>query len=565
MQSVYVAAFLGDVLMSRFRPRLLVLAVAALPLLAAAESNTGGNSARNAHSADAAKCASMYGKRFGGARVVATMLARAPFHVYWMNSAPTANQEARVPFCRLEAIAEPVPRSHIRMEIWLPVAAQWNGRFLGIGAGGSMGDVNRPWLADGVNRGFAAVATDNGHRSPSYRDRNEWALGQPEVIADFGHRAHRVATEAGQAATRAYYGKRAAYSYMLGGSQGGKKALQAAQRYPEAYDGVLAFHPVTSWVHTMTQQAWSVRALTETPGSALSIEQMQALQDAAQAQCAGPNGLIMDPIRCDFDPARLQCPHAEGKPCLNEAQIVAVRKLYDGPRRADGTRIFPGFAPGSERLWAQFYRQVTADGTRGGGSWLGVYRYMVFDDPSWTLDRLDFSRDPDFAKRKLGPVLDADDPNLDRFHKRGGKLLVVQGWSDQQIPPQQSIDYHRAVVARRPAAEVDRYFRLFMVPGMVHGPADVPAPNAPAVPGPNLRPTGVYDATVPLTPENDALTALQRWVEHGIPPTHFDVRVSVMPAGLTPRGVRACPFPRVAAYRGEGDPMRAENWTCGTQ
>jgi hypothetical protein len=88
-------------------------------------------------------------------------------------------------------------------------------------------------------------------------------------------------------------------------------------------------------------------------------------------------------------------------------------------------------------------------------------------------------------------------------------------------------------------------------------------PNTQALPGPNITPTETYDPAVPLTPENDALTALQRWVEQGIPPTHFDVRVSVMPAGITPRGVRACLFPRVAAYRGEGDPMRAENWTCG--
>jgi hypothetical protein len=121
------------------------------------------------------------------------------------------------------------------------------------------------------------------------------------------------------------------------------------------------------------------------------------------------------------------------------------------------------------------------------------------------------------------------------------------------------------VEARRLAADVDRYFRLFMVPGMVHGPAEIPLPDAPALPGPNLIPTAAYDAAEPLAPDNDALTALQRWVEQGVPPTHFDVRVGVQPAGISPRGVRACLFPRVAACRGEGDPMRAENWTCGSQ
>jgi hypothetical protein len=41
---------------------------------------------------------------------------------------------------------------------------------LGIGAGASMGDINRPWIADYVNCGFAAVATDNGPRSPVAAD-----------------------------------------------------------------------------------------------------------------------------------------------------------------------------------------------------------------------------------------------------------------------------------------------------------------------------------------------------------------------------------------------------------
>jgi feruloyl esterase len=335
-----------------------------------------------------------------------------------------------------------------------------------------------------------------------------------------------------------------------------------AQRYPEEFDGILAGAPVYSWVNEMTQQAWNVRALTETPRSALTAAQMQAVQDAALRRCAGPNGLIADSRHCNFDPAELQCPRSDGRECLLAEQIAAVRKLYAGPRTSEGRQIFPGFSPGGERGWTQFYEKVSGDGTVGGGSWLGVYRYMALDDPTFTLERMDFDLHPALARKKLASVLGADDPDLDAFAKRGGKLIVFHGWSDQQVPARSSIDYHEAVVARSSSEAVDRYFRLFMVPGMAHCWADVVAPTAPAARGPNLFLQFDYDTTVALTPQNDGLTALQAWVEQAKAPESLVVRISWAEAGITPRTVRACVEPQVAHYRDSGDPLDAMNWEC---
>jgi hypothetical protein len=515
---------------------------------------------RDPLSADARACAAMQGRTFSGGHVAAATLARPPFNASWMGSARSAT--ARVPFCRLEGAVSPVERSHIGFEVWLPVRTAWNGRFLAVGAGGSMGDINRPALADGVNRGFASVATDNGHRSASPRDPNDWALREWERIVDFGSRAQLVVTRVGKAATAAHYGRAAERSYFAGCSQGGTKGMIMAQRHPEEFDGILAGAPVYSWVDEMTQQAWNVRALTETPRSALTIAEMQALQDAAVQRCAGPNGLITDPRRCDFDPAELQCPRAGGGECLAPEQIAAVRKLYSGPRTSDGRKIFPGFSPGGERGWAQFYEKVSPDGTVGGGSWLGVYRYMALDEPTFTLPQLDFDVHPFRASRKLSAVLDVGTPNLDAFARRGAKLIVFHGWADQQVPAQSSLDYHAAIVARRKRDEVDRHFRLFMVPGMAHCWADVVPPTSPPARGPNLFLHVDYDPDVPLTPQNDALTALQAWVEQDEAPEDFVVRVSWPEAGVSPRTVRACPEPRVAEYRGTGDPLDAANWRC---
>jgi Tannase and feruloyl esterase len=47
---------------------------------------------------------------------------------------------------------------------------------------------------------------------------------------------------------------------------------------------------------------------------------------------------------------------------------------------------------------------------------------------------LNFDRDPDLARQKVGALLDADNANLDEFRKRGGKLLVYHGWADHMVP-----------------------------------------------------------------------------------------------------------------------------------
>lgn len=527
----------------------------------AARADSGSTPSGDPYGFDAQACAGMQGRRFGDTRIIAATLARPPYTVRWMGSTRVA--QANVPFCRLEAYASPATRSHVGIEIWLPVRTFWNGRFLGVGAGGSMGDVNRVDMAAGVNRGFAVVATDNGHRSPGPRDANQWALGEPERIVDFGHRAQHVATMAGKAATRAFYGRTPDFSYFFGCSQGGQKGMMAAQRYPEDYDGIVAGAPVYSWANLMTQQAWSVRALTETPRSSLSVKQMQALQDAALKRCAAAHDVIVDPRQCVFDPAELACPRADDATCLLPEQVVSARKMYAGPSTSNGRPLHAGFARGGERAWEQLYGAVSADGAVGGGSWLGVYRYMALDDPTFTLPQLDFDRDPALAKSKLGPHLDSDDPDLDDFAKRGGKLIVFHGWSDQQTPAGASLDYRDAVLARSRAGDVDRYYRLFMVPGMPHCLPEMSSPTStPPALGPNLYLFADNAAGVPFTPRNDALTALQYWVERDVAPESFDVRIRHDAAGLSARTVLSCAEPRVPRYLGNGDPLDPAHWRC---
>ncbi|MGG6498729.1 UNVERIFIED_CONTAM: tannase/feruloyl esterase family alpha/beta hydrolase, partial [Bacteroidetes bacterium 56_B9] len=47
-------------------------------------------------------------------------------------------------FCRVHATLTPTPRSSIKVEVWLPVTAAWNGKMLGAGNGGYGGSMLLP-------------------------------------------------------------------------------------------------------------------------------------------------------------------------------------------------------------------------------------------------------------------------------------------------------------------------------------------------------------------------------------------------------------------------------------
>jgi len=495
---------------------------------------------------DVSACRALLGRTFGGGRVLGATAITPPYVAeYGKESVSVVH-----PFCLVEGRIEAEEGSEIGFEVWLPPADQWNQRFLATGSGGSFGDISFRSLARGVNRGFATSSSDDGHKQQRSGD-NTWAYRRPARVRDFGHRAHHLTTLAAKAVIEAYYGRGVRYSYMWGYSRGGAQALAAAQRFPQDYDGILAGAPPVSWAREAAKQAWTIRAFSATPESALTPEQMDALSAAASRQCAGPDGLIADPRDCTFDPAALRCPGRDAGPCLSEAQIAAVRKVYAGPHTSSGERIFHGLARGSEFAWKTMYDVGALGVDRSGGSWLGVWRFLIFEDPAWTLERLDFDHDPAFAERKIGPLLTQDDPDLGAFARRASRLIVFQPWADEFVPPETVTDYHAAVVERMGREAADAVMRLFMIPGVDHRRRG---------PGAGLVVTDERTPVVPAEPGRDLLATLMRWVEEGVAPDRF-VATKVDAGGKVERTRLLCPEPKVARHRG-GDPLDAGNWSC---
>ena len=457
-----------------------------------------------------------------------------------------------VAFCRVAGMASPEPGSEIRFEVWLPHAGEWNGRFQGIGSGGSAGAIRYRQLAAAVAEGYAAVATDNGHTSTSGFD-GSWSLGHPVRLVDFGYRAQHEATVAGKAVTRAYYGRDADFAYFVGCSQGGHHALMEAQRYPDDYDGIVAGAPANYWIGLMTAELWAGLATTRDPGQDLPRAKLPVLGAAVMAACDGldglEDGLIDDPRACDFDPGVLRCDGDEGADCLTAGQVAAARAIYGGPvRPGSGERLFPGYALGSEHFespdglggWARYWSGISEPG----GSTAQFMKYSVFEDPDYDLQRFDFDADWERANNRplgndetLASALNAVDPDLSAFKAGGGKLIGYHGWADALITGHYAVHYYESVMDTMGGLdETTDFYRLFMAPGVAHCRGG---------PGPDRF---------------DAVGALERWVEQGVAPDRMIA--SKVEAGEVRRTRPLCVYPRVARYDGSGSIDEAANFAC---
>jgi feruloyl esterase len=462
-------------------------------------------------------------------------------------------------FCRVVGVATPTRHSVIGFEVWMPLAPSWNAKFQGVGSGGSAGAIQYGVLAAALRRDYATMATDNGHIGSSWTFAFP-PTGHPEKVVDFGYRAQHVTTVAAKAIIQAFYGTAPRHSYFVGCSQGGHHALMEVQRYPGDYDGVIAGAPANFWSHLMVAELWASLELSlKDPANAIPPSKIPVINQAVVNTCDALDGIvdgvIDDPRRCNLDPATLQCEGPDAPGCLTAAQVEGLRRTYDGPRNPrTGERLYAAFPKGGEISWPGLY----VGNPVPGGSSYEYFRHGVYEDPNWDFRSYDFDQDVVvadtklFAGEPLAQVMDAVDPDLSAFRAFGGKLIMYHGWADGFVTPYNTVDYYNNVVAAMgQQRHVADFARLFMVPGMGHC-AGGPGPNAFGAPfgGAPLR----VDA------EHDVLSALERWVEHGIAPDK--IIATRRTAGVVDRTRPLCPYPQRATYKGSGSIDEAANFVC---
>jgi feruloyl esterase len=522
--------------------------------------------------AAAQACEDLKNLKLDHATVVSAVLAE-PAPLKPTPGIPLEVPKVTVPrHCEVTGIARPTSDSEIGFLLWLPLKEVWNGKYLQTGNGGWAGSIQPVSLLGPLMRGYAASATDDGHRTTGMMPDASWAIGHPEKLIDFGYRSLHETAILSKTILEAYYSKSATRAYFQGCSDGGREALMEAERYPEDFDGIIAGAPANHWTHHLTGFVWNELALHAKPESSITVAQLPAIQKAALAVCdtldGVKDGLIQDPRKCHFDPSVLLCHGASGADCLTQPQIDALASIYAGPKNpATGEQIYPGYEPGTEAdpsawgLWIIGPIQAAFGNT--------FYSQAVFEDPHWDWRAFDIDRDLRFADQKTASILNSDNPDLRTFRAHGGKLIQYHGWGDAAIAPRDSIAFYERVEAflkRFPdprsanPTDIQSFYRLFMVPGMQHcagGPGPVSFGNDDAS----------YSNGSPRDADHDVLLALDRWVNQGIPPDKL-IATGKLAADQKSgsEGTRVarplCAYPAVAQYKGQGDTNAAENFAC---
>jgi feruloyl esterase len=445
--------------------------------------------------------------------------------------------------CRVVGLIAP----EIRFEVGLPAA--WNGRLYMFGNGGFAGESfaapNRAARRGAaLAKGFAVAQTNTGHDAE--REPLASFAASPQKVVDYAYRAVHLTAVTAKRVARAYYETAPVRSYFDGCSTGGRQGLVSAQRFPDDFDGIVVGAPVLDFVGTMVHYSRAHRALSVAP---LSEEKMRLVADAVYRGCDAADGLadglIDDPRRCRFDPARdlARC-DAVGTAgaCVSDSDVASLQAVY-GEVSVQGRRRFPGFPVGAEA-----FSSGPAGGRSGWDPWFiragqpsisrafmeSFFKYMA--TPGTEIDWRTLDPERDLSKLEtIASLLNATDPDLGAFRQRGGKILMYYGWADPALNPLMGVEYYERVRETMGPATSD-FFRLFMMPGVFHCAGGV---------GPD---------------EVDTLTPLARWVEKGEAPER--IVASRRLEGKVVRTRPLCPYPLVARHHGSGSVDEAASFAC---
>jgi len=447
--------------------------------------------------------------------------------------------------CRVTAVTTHPPAGDwIKIWIAIPIS-NWNGRFVGIGGGGFSGG-----SALGVNQplalGYAAGSTDTGHEvgngsfALDANGRLNWQL-----IRDNAHVGIHEMTVTGKALTQAMYGVEPRYSYFNGCSTGGRQGLMEAQRYPQDHNGIVAGAPAINWTKFIPQELWGAVQMNAA-GNPVPSCKLAAATAAAISACDAidgvKDGVIEDPKRCIFDPKVLVGTSAGECGDFTEADVAMIRKMWEGPRREDGSFLWYGIARGADlsALWGSRGTPLKPQAFPISLDW---FRYFLAQDPKldWTtITPAAYDRFYDQSMEEYGAVIGTDNPDLSAFRGRGGRVILWHGWADQLITPEGTIDYYKRVQQQMGGPQKTAGFaRLFLAPGVGHcGGGAGPSPYG-------------------------QLDALVSWVENGKAPATL-AAARRDPAGTVTRSRPLCQYPLVAKYKGTGSTDDAANFVCST-
>ena len=481
-----------------------------------------------------------------------------------------------------------------RFEVRLPIPAEWNGRFMFQGGGGTEGAVPPAigvagTLSPTLAHGWAVASQDGGHENTDLPTPNTFML-EPQAVVDHAYGSVDATTRTAKFLIDAFYGQQPNKSYFVGCSTGGRQGMVFSQNFPDYYDGIVAGDPVYDLESIALSEVYGVEAMAAiTPAPIAKLANgspilypafpeadqklfTSALLSACDKLDGTADGVIDDlpACRAKFDPATfvfldtgkpLQCTGAKNATCLSPAQIGAIKKINQGPRNSLGEAIrTPASAAIRDGVKATTFgypydggfmapagipsRKIGTATSTPGDFALGLgqipYYWMTPSNPSYNPLSFDFDKDMANLRRESPLIAASTSTDISEFKNRGGKIIWYHGVSDPGPPVLGTIAYYDALSSRNGEEETKKFARLYLVPNMGHcrgGPA---------------------------TDQFDLLTPLVSWVERGTAPQEVIASGTNFTSAPAARSRPLCPYPAQARYTGPagGDLANAGNYAC---
>jgi|GEM_PF-205071 len=461
-------------------------------------------------------------------------------------------------YCKVLVSIHPVDKTAPDINFLLKMPTKWNQKVIHFGGGGFNGTVIGDyfqWILQpaaapsAVARGFVAFGSDGGHKGTGNWDA-KFGLND-EALRNFAGEELKKTKDTALALVQARYGKTPEQVYFFGGSEGGREAMMAVQRYPQDYDGVIAIFPVINWIPKALLDNRNANFTYADNGvGMISPEQSDFIDrtvlDACDELDGLRDGIVGNVIACEKKAEEilntLSCPSGivESSLCLSEAQMETL-KLHLSPMEFDfplsnGFRLMQGY---TMLQHAQIKRLMgtsptARDGIMAGFS-DGVIRYMIVRDANFNPATFN----PEEWKDEIliaSQLLDATNPDISAFRDRGGKLLLFHGTSDDAVTYKGSVDYYQQLVDRFGQQSLDEFVKFYLIPGFGHAIGYS------------------FEAGV------DAISALDAWVVQGKEPQNL-IAVDELP-GSNGRTRPVCEYPSYPKYKGSGDVNIASSFIC---
>jgi pimeloyl-ACP methyl ester carboxylesterase len=482
-------------------------------------------------------------------------------------------------YCQILGDILPVDSAAFNIKFQLNSPTNWNQKSIQVGGGGLNGNVPAsvvlpssgspiagafpPDAPYPISRGYASFGGDSGHQHPG--TTATWSLNG-EAWTNFGHAGLKKTHDAAFAVIQALYGAKPKVSYFMGTSQGGREALEVAQRYPNDYDGVVATAPLIGYTAHVIHK--TLLATVQTGSGWVPSIKLNVIGAEVMRQCDAldgiADGVISNYRACAalFDLQKVAQPYQRVRclggadteaSCLSDAQIATINQMHSpigfGFDLANGLSSFPGYGTGRETLpgFLNINPQPNLSSQPALGQPGATLMYGILKDPSFNL--LNCSIAPFQDKiQAASNLIDSTNPDLSRFFARGGRMIVKNSGSDYNSNPQIMMRYYDTVTDKFGQATVDAHLRYYVMPNTGHGGEGV-----------------ISTTTGEAIPQYvDLIQMATDWVEKNVTPP--DAPVASAMSKLPPYTVNAtkpmCRYPKYPRYKGSGNPKQAASFVC---